>query len=273
MHERQWLSDFPPQFARDCLELFWAYDNRTIGLRRYLERRATIGFTAEQFVIYRANYFARTELTIRTVAQTAVRAVEERDWKSLRSLAQNLCEESGEHSDAENHQILLEQSHNLHGKCVFGCEPISIVDACLSPHFLAETRAFREQRLESLSRGTYTSLLGASFAQETTASGMLELFLMGFFTPYQRLHPDASWSAVISYFEAHLDSGVEDEHGAMASECLHRHLLYGGNAEEALLAISDFLSSQAAIWEALHVRLSAAEESGTFVPVGAGDSR
>ena len=250
--------NFTPASTGRWSALFTGYEQRAAALALYLHSRSEIGFSPYQFEIYRANYFCRTDLTIRGIARIASMAAGNGDWVSLRSLAQNLFEECGEHRDGGNHRTLLEASHNLHGSLVFGLQPLTISDSLESELILPETRFYRASRTKAFYESNYTSALAASFAQETAAGPMMQLFFDHLFRPYRTMYSDSLWPEAARYFTVHLD-GVEENHGLMALDCLERQIAISGEVIDAESAIKEFLDCQASLWEALHVSLQGAE--------------
>jgi hypothetical protein len=86
---------------------------------KYLEDLAKQGITPEQFLVYRDNFFYRTDKTFLLLAIHAAKAINNHDYRALANVGRNFADEAG-HGDLEAvHLKLLEEGHNLHGQIVF----------------------------------------------------------------------------------------------------------------------------------------------------------
>ena len=92
--------------------------------------------------MYRANYFYRTLHTIPSIAYLLASAALNCDFKTLSFAAQNLYEETGCGKSTRMHNVLLELSHNYHGKYIFGIKPLTLNAASSSLEIIDETKSF-----------------------------------------------------------------------------------------------------------------------------------
>jgi len=226
----------------------------------YLQSQSERGFTAQQFLVFRDNYFYRTATTIESVAKVALAAVHHADFDSAAGFAENLYQETGEGTPWRSHRLLLECCFNLHADQVFSLDWLDVAAASTSPHILPEARAYRSAQA-ALYGGEYVVALAASFAQEKAASGMLAAIHRSLFVPHRDRYPRGLFEFVEQYFTIHL-GGMEDRHGELARQALLRNCTTEHLRRLALDGATRFLDAQARLWIALSAAMKAAALSG-----------
>jgi hypothetical protein len=232
----------------------------------YIRSQAQLGFTTEQFHVYRDNYFFRTATTSESVAKIALAAAKKGDLDAASSFAQNFYEETGEGVASRAHRSLLEVSHNIHAHRVFGLHWLNIADVHHSVRLLDESRVYREVQSELYDADNYIVALAASFAQESAADGMLRAFFQSFFQPYESFYYRGEFGCVSQYFTIHLD-GMEQQHGDLALRALLRNCSGNSECNIAIESSTKFLQAQASLWRALASALKDTERIGRIISI------
>src|SRR5438046_633117 len=99
----------------------------------YFDSLRTSKWTKETYALHRANFFYRTELTVKAIAHVCARAADQDDVPTLILFAYILNEECGNGESKNCHAVLMEGSHNLFGRWAFGLEPLAVTAAGNSP--------------------------------------------------------------------------------------------------------------------------------------------
>lgn len=252
-------------FAATFDPFFAEYTLRIESFATFLNDRIQSGFNPVQFEIFRDNYFYRTKTTVEGVARAALSAAVNNDRYALCCLAQNLNDESGRGAVTMNHQQLMEEAFNFHGRLVFGVDPSSVQQAESSSRILSQSREYRSVHRRLLSSDNHVEVLAASYAQEQAANGMLSLFHKVFFVSYRGYYLDSQYAPTMRYFSEHLD-GVEEKHGEMAWLSLMPHLDSVSKRSLAMKAVETFLTIQANLWDALQFELEQTVDISAAIP-------
>lgn len=246
---------------------FFIHNHRAMHhpLFEYLIKQAAIGFTAVQFQIYRDNYFFRTFNTIPCIANLLRAVAKNLDFETLASVGKNLYEETGCGVPSRTHSNLLELSHNTHAKTVFNLAPISLGDSDKSKYLINEAKQFVDKEERLYTHQIYGTVLGAAYAHEAAASIMLISFYEGFFSSYKSYYSVKDFYNLAEYFFAHI-SGLEDAHAKKTREAAFRYSTKENSLFALFNGVSEFLNSQAVLWDGLYRELKGAENVGTKIP-------
>jgi hypothetical protein len=211
-------------------------------------------FSAKLYEFHRANFFFRTEATVKSVANVCAKAASEDDQDTLILFSYILNEECGEGDKQRSHELLMEQSHNTYGDSEFNLAPLKVKDAkFLYPNglIIKETKHYRE-KVNILLNKNYATMLGAAFALETHASFMLSNLREIFSISQNVMRLSEYKNRVEVYFNVHLDSGIEDRHAADCKRCI----LNNCNSEQDLFdimhGINEMLSLQKIMWDGMY---------------------
>jgi hypothetical protein len=240
------------------------YKKNSLELADYLGKRANLGFTRAQFLLYRDNYFFRTYRTVPCISQLAESASLNGDYFTLQRAASNLFEESGANVTGKSHPELLMFSHNTHAAKIFDIGKLNLIDSLSSTHILPETRQFTQTQLALYHSLNHMEVLGANYAQEEAATDMLNLFLSAFFAPYQSFYEEKEYQTLIEYFTCHVD-GLEERHADEAKECLLQWCKQKHDVQIAVAAVSRILEAQSNLWLSLKKSLSRLEDTGPIL--------
>jgi len=237
----------------------------------YLKEQSQIGFTPEQYKIYRDNFFRRTELTIPAVARFIERAALEGDSQAVVDTIRNLNDEGGYGDVNKMHSNLLLYSHNFHGMRVFGLDPLHpLSEAKNSPNLVPEVEEYRRAKQQAFEM-SYPFVAGNTWAHELAADQMLDNFRLAFFKPYQSRYIPEEYQKITEFFTAHKDDSkengdIEAQHGRMAREVAERacklSLSQIALVREGGLA---FLCNQEKLWDGMSRKIEKAESKGDIV--------
>ena len=191
----------------------------------YLEKMSKTGLTPLQYMILRDNIFARTQLTIPSVAQAIYLAAMNDDFKSVATNGKNLWDEigCGDHNKVHG-QLLLNAFASL-DKVVFGVVSFTkLSDSVNSPHLTQELLDYRQMKMESFTK-SYPYIAGNLLAHETYADLWLDNIKKYVFESYKEHYKDnqEDYNKAMEFFLAHKDEekeggNVEEMHGIMARE-------------------------------------------------------
>lgn len=234
------------------------------ALFSYLFSQSSKGFTPQQFQIYRDTFFARTWTTLSSVLRVVMAAANEGDHFTVAKAGSNVYDETGQGDPKLSHCRLLEESHNIHGKNVFGLSPIAVSEAISSSFCIPEVRQFRNIQLKLYTDKKYQRILGASMAQELAADSMLEGFYNSFFLPYRLSYDANQFRELSKYFIGHIGEpndvqrGAEARHGIDSKNSALNSCKSVSDINEVFAGANDFLSAQGALWDSLlsKIRLS-----------------
>jgi hypothetical protein len=227
-------------------------------LFQYLPHIATSsGLTPRQFELYRTNFFCRTKETIPSVARVIIAAANNQDTKTLASAGRNIFEETGEGNHSLAHSHLLEHSHNIHGRTVFGLGGFRLRESSGSQLLVPACHDFIAEQRALYTDPSYATVLGTGFAHEFAADPMLSGFFKGFFLPYKGYYAGDTFSQVSKYFDVHL-GGVEERHAQDAREALMRACKIVDDLRAVKKGAFGFLDIQATLWDGLLVAIEKA---------------
>lgn len=208
-------------------------------------------WTKESYALHRANFFYRTELTVKAIALMCARAAEQEDQRTLILFSYILNEECGNGDAAQCHAVLMERSHNIFGEVVFGLEPLAITASKHSPLIIEGTERYR-QRLLELSSASYQRMLGVAMALESHAEKMLAHCRAAFRAHAEHFDAPRFVSEVEVYFNSHLNDGVEQRHADDARDCARRNCRSPADFAEIACGARGVMEVQLAMWQELH---------------------
>lgn len=217
--------------------------------------------TPALFAVHRANFFYRTMATVIGIAHVCSHAAKEHDQDTLILFSYILNEECGDGNKSRCHELLMEHSHNLYGRCEFDLPALTVRDLegrrdgtrdeRAYALVIDETRAYRA-RINQLLGMNYRTMLGVAYALETHASVMLTHFRDAFGASRRRLEPHAYTRDVEIYFNCHLDSGVEDRHAADARQCVLNNCASAADLADIIDGIDRTLEVQHHMWDGMY---------------------
>ncbi|MEU6733638.1 iron-containing redox enzyme family protein [Streptomyces physcomitrii] len=214
-------------------------------------------WTDRTFDVHRANFFHRTEGTVKGIAYVCAQAAAHDDRDTLVLFSHILNEETGDGVAEHCHEILMENAHNLHGRVEFGLEPLLVREARDSELLIPETMAYRERTLELLS-GNYHRMLGVATALESHADPMLQICRAAFRASRKGLGEDEFVKRVQIYFDVHVgDEGVEERHAADAKRCVVNNCRTEADVAEVAYGARETLNIQLDMWNAMYKAVAA----------------
>ncbi len=257
--------------ASEILEGFYAHPAQNHELFSYLKDLSKEGMTPEQFLVYRDNFFYRTQNTILSVSVHAKKAIDNNDYEALANVAKNFSDEGGHGDPEEVHLKLLEKNHNKHGTIVYGVPPITISDSKNSPFLTDEVRQFRKTQ-EKLFRSSYPTMTGCLLAHEAAADQMLINFRNTIFEPYSGYYTESEYKTLMKYYDAHRDDSkeegnVEEQHKEQALLIASNMITASPRAENLIiLGGTKFLQAQSNLWSGLMKKMQESRSHGQKVP-------
>ncbi len=216
----------------------------------YFQLLRATPWDAASYELHRANFFYRTELTVKAIAHVCSRAAAQEDQDTLILFAYILDEECGKGRRTACHARLMEQSHNLFGAVEFDLAPLAVGAAKDHPGILDETRQYRD-RLHGLITGSYHHMLGVVMALESHADKMLRACRDAFRASRRHVGAREFKKHVEVYFNCHLDNGVEERHAADAKTCVANNVHDAADLHAIRHAADEALKAQAVMWDAM----------------------
>lgn len=215
------------------------------------------------YEFHRANFFYRTEGTVKGIAAVCARAAANDDMDTLTLFAQILNEEAGSGEAAMCHELLMENAHNLHGHFEFGLAPLRVKESRDDQLIIPETRAYRE-RTRELVGGSYNQMLGVAMALEGHADHMLRLCRTAFRNTTGNLSQSRYLNEVEIYFNVHVgdEGGVEERHAADARRCVRNNVHSEADLVEIANGSTETLNIQKEMWDAMYARVYEMDKSG-----------
>ncbi|KZN46534.1 iron-containing redox enzyme family protein [Pseudoalteromonas luteoviolacea] len=241
-------------------------ENHKIFKNKYFLHLAENKWSPESYALFRANFFYRTELTVKGIAHVCARAAEVNDMDTLILFSYILGEETGMGNKAHCHEVFMENALNLFGGMEFDLHPLKVIDAKNSRYILPETLAYRE-RVTSLISNSYQRMLGVAMALETHADHMLTAFREGFRLTREHLDKEQYLNKVEIYFNAHVDNGVEERHAEDARQCVINNCQSQSDLNEIMFGANEMLKVQEEMWEAMFektLQLEAQEQGEVY---------
>ncbi|HEY6174768.1 MAG TPA: hypothetical protein VIX73_10005 [Kofleriaceae bacterium] len=202
---------------------------------------------------HRANFFHRTEGTVKGIAHVCARAAANDDRDTLILFAYILNEETGNGNPAHCHEVFMENAHNLHGQVEFDLAPLLVKEARNSNLIIEETVAYRKRTLELLGGG-YHRMLGVVMALESHADKMLQICRTAFRASRNKLAKSDFVDQVEIYFNSHVGNGVEERHAADARTCVVNNCRSEADIAEIEYGATETLDIQLKMWNAMYKR-------------------
>ena len=203
------------------------------------------------FDIHRANFFYRTELTVKAIAHLCARAAAEDDHETLILFSHVLNEECGNGNNAHSHTVLMEKAHNLFGDSEFLLPSLRVTEAKNHPLVLSETVEYRH-KLQELIAGSYPCMLGVVMALELHADKMLRVFKSAFQASRKNLDLITYQNKVEIYFNCHIENGVEERHSRDAKKCVAHNCRTRNDFTEIRRGAEEAMKYQLRMWEAIY---------------------
>ncbi|MFI0714469.1 iron-containing redox enzyme family protein [Streptomyces inhibens] len=201
---------------------------------------------------HRANFFHRTEGTVKGIAHVCAQAAASDDRDTLVLFSYILNEEAGNGVAAHCHEVLMENAHNLYGQVEFGLPPLLVREARNSNLVIPETFAYRERTLELLGAG-YHRMLGVAMALESHADKMLQVCRTAFRNSNNKLPESEFVDNVEVYFNVHVgQEGVEERHAADARKCVLNNCHTDADVAEIAYGATETLNIQLEMWNAMY---------------------
>src|SRR5882672_1804487 len=161
------VSEVVDRSLRDDLDrVLDELEHHPVFANPYFDLLRSGAWDRESYELHRANFFYRTELTVKAIAHVCARAAAADDQDTLILFAYILDEECGKGRRVACHALLMEQAHNLFGEIEFGLPALPVEQAKHHPGILPETREYRD-RLHGLISGSYHHMLGVVMALES----------------------------------------------------------------------------------------------------------
>ncbi|MGW2525148.1 iron-containing redox enzyme family protein [Streptomyces sp. NPDC001617] len=230
----------------DELERHDVYDND------YFKFLQDTQWNSRTYDLHRANFFHRTEGTVKGIAHVCAQAAAHDDRDTLTLFSFILNEETGSGEAARCHEVLMENAHNMLGEVEFGLPALRVKEARDSDLVIPETVAYRE-RTRELVGGSYQRMLGVAMALESHADTMLQVCRTAFRNSNTGL-PEAEFvDNVEIYFNVHVgDEGVEERHAADARKCVVNNCRTEADVAEIAYGATETLNIQLEMWNAMY---------------------
>lgn len=225
-------------------------DDHEIFQNNYFKHLTTKPWTAESYILFRDNFFYRTELTVKGIAQVCSRSAFQNDMDTLVLFTHILSEETGMGEKAKCHEIFMENALNLFGSTEFSLPKMKVQQAKNSDQIIPETLQYRDT-IQGLITGSYPRMLGAVMALENHADKMLTIFREAFRFNNKNLDPEVFIKKVEIYFNAHIENGVEDRHAQDAKQCVHNNCNSQEDLDEIKFGATETLKAQLKMWNAM----------------------
>ncbi|MDF2258958.1 iron-containing redox enzyme family protein [Streptantibioticus ferralitis] len=230
----------------DELERHVVYDNDYFKL---LEKTP---WNSQTYDFHRANFFQRTEGTVKGIAYVCAQAAANDDRDTLVLFSYILNEEAGNGQAAACHEVLMENAHNRHGQVEFGLPPLLVKEARNSSLVIPETLAYRE-RTRELIGANYHRMLGVAMALESHADKMLQVCRTAFRNSNNELPKSEFVDNVEIYFNVHVgQEGVEERHAADARKCVLNNCRTEADVAEIAHGATETLNIQLEMWNAMY---------------------
>jgi hypothetical protein len=213
-------------------------------------------WTDRTYDFHRANFFHRTEGTVKGIAYVCAQAAAHDDRDTLVLFSHILNEETGNGEVSQCHELLMENSHNLYAQTEFGLPPLLVQEARNSNLVIPETMAYRERTLELLG-SNYHRMLGVAMALESHADKMLQVCRTAFRNSRNKLPTAEFVNSVEVYFNVHVgDEGVEERHAADAKKCVLNNCRTNADVSEIAYGATETLNVQLDMWNAMYKALA-----------------
>lgn len=249
------------EFEKKSESLFKNYHMNKIILHNSLKELSD-NMTIDQFRFIRDNFLYRTFTTRDCVEKVLLSSQKNQDKSGIELAGLNLFQEDGENVPDKSHKKLMVQAWNAYGTFIMGEDAVdnnehSIEEGLKSSKYLLdEVKRYRVIQNNLYGSHDHITVIATSYAQESVAEDMLEMFYETLFLAKEREFEKkgADFSAVTEYFSVHLD-GTEQEHAQNARTVLKNNCKTQQDAQKAIMAIQTFLNAQSHIWNALDQKL------------------
>ncbi|WP_306193112.1 iron-containing redox enzyme family protein [Streptomyces sp. MK5] len=209
-------------------------------------------WNSRTYDFHRANFFHRTEGTVKGIAHVCAQAAARDDRDMLTLFSFILNEEAGYGEPEKCHEVLMENAHNLLGEAEFGLAPLRVKEARDSALAIPETFAYRA-RTRELVGGSYQRMLGVAMALESHADTMLKVCRTAFRNASTGLPTTEFVEKVEIYFNIHVaDEGVEERHATDARKCVLNNARTEADLAEIAYGATETLDSQLRMWNAMY---------------------
>ncbi len=247
------MTTFPSTAIHDSVTtLIDDLDRHPVYENEYFKLLEETPWTGDTFDFHRANFYHRTEGTVKGIAHVCAQAAAHDDMDTLVLFSHILNEETGDGNRAHCHEVLMENTHNLHGQVEFGVAPMLVKEARESKLVIPETLEYRQRTLDLLTAG-YHSMLGVAMALESHADRMLKICRTAFRNTNKNLPQDKFVHDVEVYFNVHVgDAGVEERHAADAKKCVVNNCHSEADVAAVAAAATETLDIQLRMWNAMH---------------------
>jgi hypothetical protein len=238
-------------FRNDLDRLCEELEEHRVYSNSYFDMLQSSQWTGDTYSLHRANFFYRTELTVKAIAHVCARAAQEDDVPTLILFSYILNEECGNGEHDRCHAVLMERAHNTFASVAFGLDPLHVTAAKESPLVVEGTNRYR-RRMTELGSGSYACLLGVALALESHAEKMLTHCRTAFRAHAERFERSAFVREVEIYFNVHLDAGVEQRHAMDARDCVRRNCRTAQDFADVARGARGTLEAQLDMWQDLH---------------------
>lgn len=247
------LSDLPQSETSqgDLSRLVEELENHRVYQNPYFELLRHSKWTKDTYELHRANFFYRTELTVKTIAHVCARSAEQEDQRTLILFSYILNEECGNGDLNLCHAVLMERAHNLFGQAVFGLDPLLVTESKNSPLIIEGTDRYRK-RMSELCSSSYQRMLGVTMALESHAEKMLGHCRTAFRAYAERFERSVFVNQIEVYFNNHLNEGVEQRHADDARNCVIRNCRSPEDFAEIAYGAREALEVQLVMWQQLY---------------------
>lgn len=225
-------------------------DQHEIFQNNYFYHLTNKHWSPESYTLFRDNFFYRTELTVKGIAQVCARSAFQNDMDTLVLFTHILSEETGMGNKAKCHEIFMENALNLFGISEFNLPEMKVQQAKNSDQIIPETLQYRDT-IQGLITGSYPRMLGAVMALENHADKMLTVFREAFRFNNKKLDANLFVNKVEIYFNAHIENGVEDRHAQDAKQCVHNNCNSRDDLNEIIFGANETLKAQLKMWNAM----------------------
>lgn len=249
-------------FQAQVKSLMDELEHHPVYRNEYFEFLQRSPWSRQTYNLHRANFFHRTEGTVKGIAHVCARAAANDDRDTLILFAYILNEETGNGDPARCHEVFMENAHNLHGQIEFDLPPLLVKEARNSNLVIEETVAYRTRTLELLT-ASYPRMLGVVMALESHADKMLQICRTAFRGSRNKMSQPDFISKVEVYFNCHVGNGVEERHASDARKCVTNNCHSEGDLAEVAYGARETLNIQLRMWQALYKK---AKGLGTCAP-------
>lgn len=236
--------------VKDLVSFLDQIEHHPIYKNDYFQHLCKQKWVPESYELYRANFFYRTELTVKGIAHVCARSAAVNDMDTLTLFSYILSEETGMGDKTKCHEIFMESALNVFGEKEFGTPPMAAQSARNSDLIIPETLRYRE-RIQSLINESYPRMLGVAMALESHADRMLTAFRKAFRLNQKNMAQHEFVNQVEVYFNAHIENGVEERHAEDSRQCVINNCSSAEDLNEIMFGVNETLQVQQEMWDAM----------------------